>query len=214
MGNWKCSKCGGLNSDYQTVCLGCNTPRRGLRDGIKPAWESILIHEEKTLAFIMDLKLTLAFVPTGEPMEDISPSKFGGLVLTNRRLIVLWREERVKLYSTLGIYALSERFFNPSSPGWPYQAIIVLPGGLSLIVETTSRDNKSAAELSEFLNKALFSLGKRDNDIAGVIAMNAYMEEYVDRNRSNEITILDHNSTLNSIVATRTNAAQHRLITI
>jgi hypothetical protein len=156
-------------------------------------WKSILVPDEAKIEGVMNLKLTLAFVPVGEPMQNAAPREDGRLILTNRRLIVQWTDQRVKLYFTLAVYALSERFFSPSQPNWPYQAILILPGGMNLIVETLNRDSQSANILSQFLNRVLFSLGKRDTDIASMAAINAYLEELrrQDSARRDETTTTD-----------------------
>jgi len=126
-----------------------------------------------------NLKLNLGFVPVGQPMFNTAPADIGNIALTSHRLIVQWKDGiRLRMYSTLSIYGLSERYFTPGdSSKWPYQAILILSGGMSLIVETIDRTAQSAEEFSRFLTKALFLLGKRDNDMGGMIAMNAHLEE-------------------------------------
>ncbi|MFQ5616361.1 MAG: hypothetical protein ACE5GO_07885 [Anaerolineales bacterium] len=136
-----------------------------------------LVPGETLVEIAENLKLSLGFVPLGEPMRNAAPAKAGRLALTSHRLMVQWRDTRLKVYSTLAIYALSERFFDPRASKWPYQAILILSGGMTLMVETVARDTQSAGQLSRFLTKALFSLGKQDTDIASVAAMNAHLEE-------------------------------------
>jgi len=146
-------------------------------------WSSILVPDETIIQEVINLQLGLEFVPFGAPMRNYpltvlsSSFKDGSLILTNHRLIAQWKDQRTRLYSTLGVYALSERLFDPSRSNWPYQAIVILPGGISLVVETSNIDAPSANELSKFLNQVLLSLGKRETDIASLNAINAYLEE-------------------------------------
>jgi hypothetical protein len=156
-------------------------------------WQTILVPDEILIEEVLNLKLSLAFVPVGQPMQNAAPEYKGRLILTNRRLIIQWTEKRIKLYSTLAVYAISERFLDPTQPNWPYQAILILPGGMSLIVETLSRYSQSANGLSQFINRVLFSLGKRDTDIASMAAINAYLEELArqDSARRDETTKTD-----------------------
>jgi len=156
-------------------------------------WHSILVSEEVLVDKVVNLRLSLAFVPFGNPMVNVNPSlsvipaKDGELILTNRRLILEWKDKKIRNYSTLAVYALSERFFDSALPHWPYQAILNLPGGISLMVETSKNDARSANELSQFLNKVLFSLGKRDMDFASMAAINAYLEQQRRRNSDSPV---------------------------
>lgn len=134
-----------------------------------------LVSNETLLEIVENLKLSLGFVPLGQPMINTAPTQAGKLALTSHRLIIQWTDARFKLYSALSIYALSERYLDPGSPNLPYQGTLILSGGMSLIVESTAKDPQSAEQLSRFLTKALFSLGKRDADIGGITAMNAHL---------------------------------------
>jgi len=142
-----------------------------------PFFQRHLVPGETLVGIAENLKLSLGFVPFGEPMANAAPAQVGRLALTSHRLIIQWTDARLKVYSTLSIYGLSERYFDPRASNWPYQAILILSGGMTLIVETIARDVQSAKQLSRFLTKALFSLGKRDSDIGSMAAMNAYLEE-------------------------------------
>ena len=134
---------------------------------------------ETLIEIVENLKLNLGFVPLGQPMINCAPVYNGNLALTSHRLIVQWKDDgRFRVYSTLAIYGLSERYFIPGdSRKWPYQAILILSGGMSLVVETIDRNAQPAEQLSYFLTKVLFSLGKKDGDIGSMAAMNAHLEE-------------------------------------
>jgi len=135
-----------------------------------------LVSGESLIEVVENLKLGLAFVPLGQPTVNAAPNILGSLALTSHRLIVQWTDARLKAYSTFGVYGLSERFFIKGTT-WPYQATLILPGGMSLVVETISRDTQSAEQLSGFLTNTLFALGKRHDDFASIAAINAYLEE-------------------------------------
>jgi hypothetical protein len=144
---------------------------------LNKTWKIIFMQDEAILERINFLKITLGFVPVGEPMQNVPLQHFGMLILTNRRVIVEWLDKKLKLYSTLGIYGLSERLMSNEKPiDWPYQGILMLIGGMNLLVEPFNKTEEEAGKLSTFLNKALFTYGKRETDNASLAAMNAYLE--------------------------------------
>jgi hypothetical protein len=105
-----------------------------------------LVPSETLIEVVENLKLSLGFVPEGQPMVNAAPAQPGRLALSSHRLMVQWTDSRLKVYSTLAIYGLSERYFQKGS-NWPYQATLILSGGMSLIVETVARDSQSAEQL-------------------------------------------------------------------
>jgi hypothetical protein len=142
--------------------------------------------DERLLEVIGDLSAEIGFVPYGLPTKDYDPGNTASLALTTKRLIIIFAlAERV--YSATGILGLSERFFcrweDPRRKPWPYQAILVLPGGLNLVIQTYTRDEESGKRAAAFLSKALFTLGKRESDLAGLAAANDYQRRQEERNR-------------------------------
>jgi hypothetical protein len=146
---------------------------------VRTFFQNRIVSGEKLLDLAENLKIEIGFVPVGQPTGNIAPSYNGNIALTDSRLIVQWvYDGRYRVYSALAIFGLSERYFVPGhSSKWPYQAILILPGGMSLVVETIDRTAQPAEQLSSFLTKALFLLGKRDGDIGSMAAMNAHLEE-------------------------------------
>ena len=146
---------------------------------IQSFFQNRITSGETLVEIAENLKINLGFVPLGQPMVNSAPAYNGNLALTSHRLIVQWKDDvRYRLYSTLAIYGLSERYFVPGdSRKWPYQANLILSGGMSLIVETFERSAQPAEQLSSFLTKALFLLGKKDGEIGSIAAINAYLEE-------------------------------------
>ena len=146
---------------------------------VKSFFQNRITSGESLVEVAEKLKLNLGFVPLGQPMINSAPAYNGNLALTSHRLIIQWiGDDRYRLYSTLSIYGLSERYFLPGdSRKWPYQAILILSGGMSLVVETIERNAQSAEQLSSLLTKALFLLGKKDGDIGSMAAMNAHLEQ-------------------------------------
>jgi hypothetical protein len=159
-----------------------------LQEGTMTDWsdhiQKRLVPDEKIIASIEDVYVGIGFVPFGEPMSNHEVRKkiTGYLALTTHRLIVALRDDRTRLYSSLGVYGLSERYFLPGS-NWPYQAIVILTAGVSLVVQPSANDAQSAERLSAFLTKALFTLGKQESDFASMAAMDAYQRQREEEER-------------------------------
>jgi hypothetical protein len=140
-------------------------------------FENLLIPEEKLLLFIGDLNFQINFVPSVNPMANyslkkdvsilsISHSYQGGIALTTHRLIAaLVEAQGWKILHIPAINNLSERPLRSDKQDWPYQAIVIIPGGVGLILQTQSTDPQICRDLSTLLVEALMRLGvNREKD--------------------------------------------------
>jgi hypothetical protein len=78
--------------------------------------------------------------------------------------------------------SLWERPPTPNRPQWPYQAMLVIPGGVVIMVQTQQRDEAQTKLLSSLLNEAILSLGTARDDTGSSAAIIAH--EDAERRRS------------------------------
>jgi hypothetical protein len=142
------------------------------------AFEARLIPGEKLLAVVKNLEFSLGFVPNVTPTENYSAYLCGALALTNRRLIAVWQEGKGwKWFHIPALNSVSERPRRPDKPSWPHQAIVMVPGGIGLIVQTQKPDDNHAGQLSSLLVQALVTLGARQLDDGSTVAIIDYEQE-------------------------------------
>jgi hypothetical protein len=142
------------------------------------AFETRLVASERLLAVVENLRFSLMFVPHANPTGNYEPDLAGALALTTHRLIAGWAEgQGWKFYNAPALNGFSERRLRPDKRRWPYQAIVMLPGGMSLIVQTSRADAEHGNQLRVLLTQALIVLGKRDADDGALAAIVAYEEQ-------------------------------------
>jgi len=150
------------------------------------ALEDMLVLNEKLIGVVENLSIGFVYVPIALPTENYMGlyshpiKKFDGAVaLTTHRMIVIW-EENDRCVRKLHIPALNnftERPLRSDKPNWPYQVIVMLPGGLVLIAQTLGTDKKHARQLSLLLNEAIVRLGAIGDDAGSMAAIASYEEE-------------------------------------
>ena len=141
-------------------------------------WESTfksnLLDGEELISFVPELEHWFAFVPDVNPDNDGSTVYEMALGLTNLRLMARYANQNVwKWFYTSMIYSLTERHINKNKPNWPYQATMIFPGGLGLIIQTKTVDKTQQDKLSSLLVHAYMKFGVRGADtgeIAAIIA--------------------------------------------
>jgi len=170
----KCPKCGKEIPTTFTYCLACETPYI----------QSVLMPDEKLLAVVENLQYKLYFVPHVSPIQSYSPGEKATLALTNRRIIaVLWSDEIWRWLSISALNSLVERPLNKYRGGWPYQAILLIPGGIGLIVQTKTNSTEAAKQLSSLLVRAFMLFGTRRDDDGALAAILTHEEEEEERRR-------------------------------
>ncbi len=133
--------------------------------------EKWLADDETIMSYVDDVRWdaeSWSHVSLVEPGAG-TPSQWGSLVLTNRRLIVILRDNSaISLgkkegipcwYSVTSIASLTERPPGWGRPEWPYRAKLTLYSGVVLNLETLKdRIDERGKELSRLLVKAFTQL--------------------------------------------------------
>lgn len=154
--------------------------------------QSWLNENENTISCVEDILLNTGdWADAGDLRGAAStPPIRGGLILTNRRLIVVFYNNTPKLppmwYSVASIAGLRER---PPGyvAGWPYQARLTFYSGAQLVCETLKdKPEERGKELSRFLVQALMSLDSAPK-VGSQVA--EYIEEEKRRNASQQSQI-------------------------
>jgi hypothetical protein len=155
---------------------------------IHSAFKKRLLPGEQLIAVVENLSFGFHFVPHIIPTGNYPAGLHGALALTNRRVIALWQETR-QSWKWLHIPALnsvSERPLRSDKPSWPCQAIMMLPGGIGLVVQTRQPSAEHSKQLLSLLNKAIVRLGVQHDDTGAIGAIITYEEEEERRRRERE----------------------------
>jgi len=149
--------------------------------------QKLILPTERLITVAENLFFNFYVVPHVLPTENYM-SGLGGLVqkklngalaLTSHRVIALW-EESSQCWRTLHIPSLnnvSERPLRSDKPTWSYQAIMMLPGGLVLVVQTQQPNPEHEKRLSSLLNEAIIRLGVMRDDTGSIASIISFEEE-------------------------------------
>jgi hypothetical protein len=145
-------------------------------------WESFLQSQmlpgEELISFVTALRHSFKFVPYVDPDDNHTPVNEMVLALTNRRLIARYHDGKVwKWFYTSALNSLMERKISQDKPSWPYQAILMIPGGLGLVIETWKVDKEQQEKLSTLLVQAFMKFSVRGEDAGAIAAIATYEEE-------------------------------------
>src|ERR1044072_7319522 len=100
-----------------------------------PYFQKTLSPDEQLISIVESLKFNIVFAPTNF-LADFQCSWGGALGLTNRRIKALINDGKSwKWFSTSAINGLSERHITSNQPTWPYQAFLMVAGGMGLVVQ-------------------------------------------------------------------------------
>jgi len=141
--------------------------------------------DEKIRVVVENLSIGFMFVPNVMPTENYMglymPSKKfnGAMALTNHRIIASWEEtsECVRTLHIPSINNITERPLRSDKPSWPYQAILMLSGGLVLITQTQKPNEEQAKQMSSLLNEAAIRFGANRDDTGSLAAIISYEVE-------------------------------------
>lgn len=160
------------------------------------SFEDMLVLDERLIRVVENLSIGFLYVPNALPTENYmglysGPNKKndGAVALTARRMIVAWKEsdQCVRKLHIPTLNNFTERPLRSDKPNWPYQVIVMLPGGLVLIAQTLDTDKTRARQLSLLLNEAIVRLGVIGDDTGSMTAIASYEEEKErQRNRSDD----------------------------
>jgi len=145
---------------------------------IASAFQKKLLPGEQLLFVVEDLYFSVLFVPNITPEENYSCQRSGSLCLTNRRIIAILSDGNVwKWFHFSAINSLTERPLNAYKPSWPYQAIMIIPGGMGLVVQTQNpKDVEHATQLQNLLVQGFMKYGVRRDDDGAMAAIIAHEE--------------------------------------
>lgn len=157
--------------------------------------EEKLVASERLDALVEYVSFQFLFVPHIAPTGNYATVWSGALALTSRRVIAVWVESR-HCWKWLYIPALnsvSERFLRSDKPSWPYQAILMIPGGIGLVVQTDHPeeergrppDVERGRRLSSLVNEAIVRFGGSREDTGSIAAILAH-EEAEERRRQEQ----------------------------
>ena len=133
---------------------------------------------EELISFVDEVEFSVKFVPHIGPEGNEVCYMGGALALTNRRLIAVFFDGKVwKWLYIAGLNWYSERFISKDKPGWPYQAILMIPSGMGLTVQTKKPDREPQKRLSSLLQQAFMSLNTRYESSGAMTAIINYEEE-------------------------------------
>ena len=133
-----------------------------------------LVDGEKLLSVVENLRFDIKYVPHISPVDNWAPKKYltGTLALTNYRIIVvMWDGIVWKWLHISGLNWYSERFLSKQKPNWPYQAVLMIPSGMALLVETEKPDKDSQRELYSLLKKAFTIFGTKEEDTGAILSI-------------------------------------------
>ena len=159
-----------------------------MQSQIHSAFRQKLLSEERLIAVVENLQIDFLVVPRVIPSQNYSTKMAGALALTPYRVIALWEESR-SCWKSLHIPSLnsvSERPLRSDKPNWPYQAILMIPGGLGLVVQTQQPNAEHGQQLSSLLNEAIVRLGSTRDDTGSLSAIITHEEEEERRRREQE----------------------------
>jgi hypothetical protein len=146
---------------------------------IQAAFAQRLQPGEDLIAVVEDL--TFVFITHATPDRNLDPKLNGAMALTTHRIIIGWAETQqgLKWLHIPALNSVSERSLRADKPDWPFQAIMSVPGGMAVVVQTEKADEKHGEQLSALLNKAIFRLGAsfRGDDSAALIAYEDEQQE-------------------------------------
>jgi hypothetical protein len=142
------------------------------------AIQNVLMPNEQLVCVVENLQCHLTFIPHMSPLGDESPFQDATLGVTNRRIIafVLDRSRRWRRISISALNSLTERPLLGGS-SWPYQAILMIPGGIALMLQTKTNDAQHANQLSSVLAQAFIQFGTRHDDDGALTAIITHEEE-------------------------------------
>lgn len=136
--------------------------------------QGVLVDGETIISVADNLRYGIRFVPNISPTDNWSTEKYlsGTLALTNYRIIiVMWDGQVWKWIYISGINWYSERFLSKDKPSWPYQAVMMLPSGMALIIETEKSDKEKQNQLSNLLKQAFLTHSTKKEDIGALAAI-------------------------------------------
>lgn len=143
---------------------------------------------ERLIAVVENLHLSFLMVPNVLPIQNYPAGLSGVLALTNRRVIALWAEapQSWKWLHIPALNSVSERPLRSDRPSWPYQAILMIPGGIGLVVQTQQPNAEHGKQLSSLLNEAIIRFGVNREDTGSMAAIIAHEAEEERRRREQE----------------------------
>jgi hypothetical protein len=151
------------------------------------AIQNALMPNETLVAVVEGLQHKFYFVPHISPAENLAAAAPATLALTNRRIIAVIHDGSVwKWFSISAVNSLCERPLSQNKPSWPYQAQLMLPGGLGLVIQTSTNNPQHAKQLSTLLQQGFCMFGSRQDDGA-LAALVSYEEEQQRRQTANDI---------------------------
>lgn len=141
--------------------------------------EQKLLSGERLIAVVENVSFSFLFVPHVIPTQNYPTGLNGALALTSRRVIALWAETQQgwKWLHIPALNSVSERPLRADKPSWPYQAILMIPGGIGLVVQTQQPNFQHCQQLSSLLNEAIVRFGVTRDDTGSLAAVMAYEEE-------------------------------------
>jgi hypothetical protein len=153
--------------------------------------QKLILPKERLVTVVENLLFSFLVVPnalpTGNYMSPLEKKLSGALALTSHRIIASWEESK-QCWKTLHIPSLNnvtERPLRSDHPSWSYQAIMMLPGGLVLVVQTQQPNAEHAKQLSSLLNEAIMRFGVFRDDTGSIASIISYEEEKA-KNSSNQ----------------------------
>lgn len=147
--------------------------------------ESRLLPAEQLIDVVGDLSFSLYFVPHVGP-GNYQTSLAGTLALTIHRLIAIWSLAEAQSWQWFHIPAINSLFERPLHPdkrSWPYQAILMIPGGMGLVVQTQTPHAEHGKRLSSLLTEGFMRFGVRRDDDSALAAIITHEEEEEERRR-------------------------------
>ncbi len=155
---------------------------------IYSAVEHKLLPGEQLIAVVENVSFNFSFVPHVIPTQNYPTHFSGALALTSRRVIALWAETQQgwKWLHIPALNSVSERPLRSDKPNWPYQAILMIPGGIGLVVQTQQPNAEHGKQLSSLLNEAIVRFGVNRDDTGAMVALIAHEEAEERRRREQE----------------------------
>ncbi len=154
-------------------------------------FEGMLVPGETLLGVAENLAFNYAFVPQVSPTANLTTNTQGAMGFTSRRMIVAWAEgQGWKFLHLTAVSSLTERQLRADKSAWPYQAIVMVPGGMGLVVQTKTADANAAQQLSALLVQSLLRLASSRDDEGSIAALAAFEQEKK-KDRSETLDNLD-----------------------
>jgi hypothetical protein len=134
--------------------------------------KSKLIRQEKLIDIVDDIQFSIGFVPSFSPLSDISPTHRGFLALTTHRLIAFIGDTQdYRAFHITSLNCFTERHTSRSNQNWPFQFILVIPGGIELMVQSLNNDPR----LTSIIAHASVMLGAHiKSDDGAMFAIRTY----------------------------------------